>query len=229
MSSSSNNSEKINVALAEYHIMHEKVFANGKRLEAQVIQIYVIIAAVFGFSIYFYNTPDLKALELLVDLAMIFLLPTLALAAIITTLTLELRTVFHGQYIATIEKRLNVLLGHEVGVNSQSENNDAYGRTVDYERYRLLWGHRKHRFSTNADYIVYALLLTFITFSGSIYRIIERECTLYKFFQPVWIVLLSVVTLRLILIFNKENEKLQKIVRDKQIVYEPHTAGKKER
>ena len=66
--------EKINVALKEYEILHHKISEIGKRIETQVIQLYLVAAGIFTICLPNLSNPN-NAIRLMVDTLMILLLP----------------------------------------------------------------------------------------------------------------------------------------------------------
>lgn len=217
---SENLAEKISVALKEYDTMHQKVFANAKRIESQVIQLYLVTAGILSICIRYFSTDDL-GLSKIVDILMIYLLPFLLFASIVSTLVLELRTLYLGQYLSVIEKRINKLLGYDIGFNVELNTNGPFFRIIDYERYRMTYGHRKRRFATNADFIMFTLAYAMIVFPAAIIRLT------YTIRQPLWFYIFGgailfelMITLKIIAAFRTENKKLSKLVESAENEYD---------
>jgi len=212
--------EEINVALKEYDIMHQKVFANAKRIESQVVQLYLITAGVLSICIPRFSTGD-PGLKMLIDILMVYLLPFLFFASVISTLVLELRTLYHGQYLSVIEKRVNVLLGYTIGFDSKSDKNSPLHRIMDYERYRIKFGHRKRTFSTNADFIMFTLAYAMIVMPAAVIRLTHASLTPLYFYIFIFATLFEIIfTVIMSIVFKTESDKLKLLVESVKVEYD---------
>ncbi len=123
----------LDAAMMEYKNIHERVLFNTQSCERNTIQMGLCIGVLLAFCINGYYNPSSA---LFVDLIMLFLIPIMSIGVILISLSSNVKIIALGEYLATIEKRINSIVGCDICENSSPEK-----KALNWEEWRLKYGY----------------------------------------------------------------------------------------
>ena len=126
------NQSDLDVLIMEYQNIHQRVEQHSSAGTQNTLQVLVVIASVLAFSVSFYQDPSY---EMFVNVAMFLIFPIVALSLICSILSINIKICSYGEYLITIEKRINYILRY-----SNSPTAKADEKIVDWERWRKNYG-----------------------------------------------------------------------------------------
>lgn len=217
---------KLNVLSMEYQNIHQRVVQHVQMGLQNTVQALVIIGALLAFSISCYYD---DSLEIFVNLSMCIALPVVTFSLIASTLSTNIKISSFGEYLCTIEKRINELLDY-----SNKPSVDAHEKIVDWERWRCKYGFAQD----NLVFFDGAILYVAIAICAFISPII-RLLYLNNRFSPqlrFWVVLIPFVfalflTIIIVLFKKLKNyrKRLLDLIRREEITYEYDASNSKNR
>lgn len=139
--------DKITVLAMEYQNLHQRVVQHVETGRQNTLQALIFAGAVLVFSVNcFYDV----SFEIFVNLAMCVVLPLIAFSLVISMLTINIKICSYGEYLATIEQRINKLLNYSTDSNALADE-----KIVDWERWRRKYGIAQEKVVFYDGYLLY--------------------------------------------------------------------------
>ena len=217
---------KLSVLSMEYQNIHQRVVQHVQMGLQNTVQALVIIGALLAFSISCYYD---DSLEIFVNLSMCIALPVVTFSLIASTLSTNIKISSFGEYLCTIEKRINELLDY-----SNKPSVDAHEKIVDWERWRSKYGFAQDNLVFFDGAILY-VAIAICAFISPIIRLLylnDRFSSQLRF----WVVLIPFIfafyfTI-IIVLFKKlkiYRKRLLDLIGREEITYEYDASNSKNR
>lgn len=140
--------DEITVLVMEYQNLHQRVVQHVETGRQNTLQALIFAGAVIVFSVNcFYDV----SFEIFVNLSMCVILPLIAFSLVISMLTVNIKICSYGEYLSTIEQRINKLLHYSTDSNAPADK-----KIVDWERWRRTYGIAQEKAVFFDGYLLYA-------------------------------------------------------------------------
>ena len=152
----------------EYQNLHQRVVQHVETGRQNTLQALIFAGAILVFSINcFYDA----SFEIFVNFSMCVILPLIAFSLVISMLTINIKICSFGEYLVTIEQRINKLLHYSIDSNATADE-----KIVDWERWRRKYGITQEKVVFYDGYLLYVGIIIGVLTSFIIRITYLNEC-----------------------------------------------------
>jgi len=208
--------DEITVLAMEYQNLHQRVVQHVETGRQNTLQAFIFAGAIIIFSINcFYDT----SLEIFVNLSMCMALPVVAFSLVASMITVNIKICAYGEYIATIEQRINWILCYSTASNAKADE-----KIVDWERWRKIYGIAQEKAVFYDGILLYIAIIIGVFFSA-VTRLVylNRNSDAYLRFwvltTPLLFAFFLTVIINLLQKLHEHNLRVDNIITSEKVIY----------